>query len=76
MKIFRGLEALQLLLLTLALTSAALGLSATIARVDLGFMLLDMDFSEEASPRARFFRAKLNGGVIDVPAWDSPEVLG
>lgn len=40
MKIFRGLEALQLLLLTLALTSAALGLSATIARVDLGFMLL------------------------------------
>jgi CRISPR-associated protein Cas5d len=43
---------------------------------DLGFMLYDLDFGEPAAPRPRFFRATLRNGSLDVPAWDSPEVLG
>jgi hypothetical protein len=30
-------------------------------------MLRDMDFSNPADPQAMFFRAQMNGGVIDVP---------
>ncbi len=41
---------------------------------DLGFMLHDLDFSNPADPQPRFFRAKLEGGVVQVPAWDSAEV--
>jgi CRISPR-associated protein Cas5d len=43
---------------------------------DLGFMLYDLDFADAATPRPRFFRATLRDGSLDVPAWDSPEVLG
>lgn len=42
---------------------------------DLGFMLYDMDFTEPNDPKPTFFRARMESGVIDVPAWDSAEVL-
>ncbi|ODU33769.1 MAG: type I-C CRISPR-associated protein Cas5 [Thiobacillus sp. SCN 63-374] len=38
---------------------------------DLGFMLHDLDFSKPADPQPRFFRARLENGVVQVPAWDS-----
>ena len=41
---------------------------------DLGFMLYDMDFSDENDPKAMFFRARLDKGVIDVPPITSEEV--
>ena len=41
---------------------------------DLGFMLHDLDFSKPADPQPRFFRARLENGVVSVPAWDSDEV--
>lgn len=43
---------------------------------DLGFMLHDLDFTKPEEPQPRFFRAKLENGVVEVPAWDSGEVLG
>ena len=39
---------------------------------DFGWMLHDIDYAEEMSPR--FFRAVLCGGVIDVPPLDAAEV--
>ncbi len=41
---------------------------------DLGFMLYDMDFTEENDPKPMFFRTQLNHGVIEVPPNDSEEV--
>ncbi len=41
---------------------------------ELGFMLYDMDFTDVNDPRPAFFRAKLEQGIIHVPAWDSAEV--
>lgn len=43
---------------------------------DLGFMLHDLDFSNPVDPAPRFFRAQLNAGVVDVPAWGSEEMRG
>ncbi|MBI5936674.1 MAG: type I-C CRISPR-associated protein Cas5 [Betaproteobacteria bacterium] len=43
---------------------------------DLGFMLHDLDFAKPNDPQPRFFRAKLENGVVEVPAWDSAEVRG
>jgi CRISPR-associated protein Cas5d len=43
---------------------------------DLGFMLYDLDFADPRDPRPRFFRAALREGTLQVPPWDSPEVLG
>lgn len=43
---------------------------------DLGFMLHDLDFTKADDPMPRFFRAKLDKGVVNVPAWDSEEVRG
>jgi len=43
---------------------------------DLGFMLHDLDFSNPADPQPRFFRARMENGVVNVPAWDSEEVRG
>lgn len=43
---------------------------------DLGFMLHDMDFTNPADPQPRFFRAKLENGVVNVPTWYSEEVRG
>lgn len=43
---------------------------------DLGWMLYDLDYSDRASPSPRFFHARIENGVIEVPAWDSEEVRG
>lgn len=43
---------------------------------DLGFMLHDLDFTKPDDPQPRFFRARLDSGVMEVPAWDSEEVRG
>lgn len=39
---------------------------------DLGWMLFDIDYADASSPR--FFRARLSGGVIEVPPWNSAEI--
>lgn len=39
---------------------------------DLGWMLHDIDFAQGMTPR--FFRARMKGGVIEVPPWHSEEV--
>lgn len=43
---------------------------------ELGFMLHDLDFTNPADPAPRFFRAQLENGAVNVPAWDSEEVRG
>lgn len=43
---------------------------------DLGWMLYDLDYSDPADPKPRFFRAQLVNGSLRVPAWDSEEVRG
>jgi CRISPR-associated protein Cas5d len=43
---------------------------------DLGFILHDLDFSDRGNPTPRFFRAKLERGVVNVPSYDSEEVRG
>lgn len=42
---------------------------------DLGFMLYDMDYSDEHNITPMFFRAKMENGVVNVPPVDSKEVL-
>jgi len=42
---------------------------------DLGWMLYDLDYAD-AEPMPRFFRARMDRGVLHVPAWDSEEVRG
>ena len=37
---------------------------------DLGWMLHDLDFGNAASPQPRFFRAQMQAGVIQVPAFE------
>ncbi len=41
---------------------------------ELGFMLYDMDFTNEKDPQAMFFRATMNKGVVIVPPKESEEV--
>jgi CRISPR-associated protein Cas5d len=43
---------------------------------DLGWTLYDMDYSNPADPKPRFFQARLDHGVVNVPAWESEEVRG
>ncbi len=43
---------------------------------DLGWMLLDLDFSDPQDIKPRFFRAVMKDGVIDVPPLYSEEVSG
>ena len=43
---------------------------------ELGWMLHDLDFSNRADPKPRFFQARLVNGVLDIPPFDSPEVRG
>lgn len=43
--------------------------------VDLGWMLLDMDYADPQNIKPLFFRASLQGGVLQVPAIDSEEVV-
>lgn len=42
---------------------------------DLGWMLLDMDYADRSDIQPRFFRATMTDGVIDVPEFDSAEVV-
>lgn len=42
---------------------------------DLGWMLLDLDYSDPENITPRFFRAVLHDGVLEVPPLDSPEVV-
>ena len=42
---------------------------------DLGWMLLDMDYTDRSDIQPRFFRATMTDGVIDVPTLDSVEVV-
>lgn len=41
---------------------------------DLGFMLYDLDFTDETNPKPAFFRPQMNSGVIEIPRWESDEV--
>lgn len=41
---------------------------------ELGLMLLDIDYKHDMTPK--FFRARLRGGVLEVPRWGSSEVMG
>lgn len=41
---------------------------------ELGWMLYDLDYRNTASPEPRFFLARMDKGVIEVPDWDSEEV--
>lgn len=41
---------------------------------DLGFMLYDLDYTDAADPKPRFFRANLKRGVMQMPNWGSEEV--
>ena len=41
---------------------------------DLGWMLHDLDYARAMTPR--FFRAKLRGGILEVPSPESDEVKG
>lgn len=43
---------------------------------DLGWMLLDMDYSDRSNIKPMFFRAVLRDGVLDVPRIDSKAVMG
>lgn len=43
---------------------------------DLGWMLLDMDYSDPANIRPKFFRAVMRDGVIEVPPLYSEGVTG
>ena len=43
---------------------------------DLGWMLLDMDYTDPQNITPRFFRASLTDGVMVVPPWESKEVRG
>lgn len=39
---------------------------------DLGWMLHDIDFADGMTPR--FFRARIEGGVVEIPSWRSDKV--
>lgn len=43
---------------------------------DLGWMLLNMDYTDPQNITPRFFRASLTDGVMVVPPWGSEEVRG
>ncbi|CAK0761223.1 CRISPR pre-crRNA endoribonuclease Cas5d [Gammaproteobacteria bacterium] len=40
----------------------------------LGWMLYDLDYSDPDNPRPRFFNARLEQGILDVPDWNSAEI--
>ena len=37
---------------------------------ELGWMLHDMDYTHPSDPKPRFFRGKMNLGVIEVPSFE------
>lgn len=45
-------------------------------RLDLGWMLLDMDYTDPADIQPRFFRAVLENGCLHVPPMTNEEVMG
>jgi CRISPR-associated protein Cas5d len=56
---------------------APTGYYSAVKELDLGWMLLDMDFSQgPAVPQPRFFRAALKNGVINVPPLWREDVSG
>ncbi|MBU0500001.1 MAG: type I-C CRISPR-associated protein Cas5c [Gammaproteobacteria bacterium] len=42
----------------------------------LGWMLYDLDFGDPNNPLPRFFNARMEQGVVQVPEWESEEVRG
>ena len=42
---------------------------------DLGWMLLDLDYSDPRDIKPKFFRAELKDGVLTVPQWNSEGVM-
>jgi len=42
---------------------------------DLGWMLHDFDFTNSSDPEARYFRAQMKEGVIEVPAFDDERLV-
>lgn len=54
----------------------AVSLEAVPETRDFGWMLYDLDYSDAADPKPRFFRARLSNGILHIPAWDSEEVRG
>lgn len=49
--------------------------SELLGEKDLGWMLLDMDYSDKENIKPMFFRAALRNGVMEVPRLDSAEVV-
>ena len=43
---------------------------------ELGWMLYDLDYSNSADPKPRFFLARLESGAVNIPVWESEEVRG
>lgn len=43
---------------------------------DLGWMLYDLDYRDTNNPTPRFFNARMAGGVVEIPDWNSEEVRG
>jgi CRISPR-associated protein Cas5d len=41
---------------------------------ELGFMLYDLDFTDLNDPKPMFFKAKIENGVVDIPAITSEEI--
>ena len=44
--------------------------------IDLGWMLLDLDYTDPTDIQPRFFRAVLKDGCLNVPSMTSEEVMG
>ncbi len=44
--------------------------------IDLGWMLLDLDYTDPTDIQPRFFRAVLEDGCLNVPSMTSEEVMG
>lgn len=42
---------------------------------DLGYILYDLDFSDPKNPVPAFFRAQIDRGVMQIPDWESEEVI-
>lgn len=46
-----------------------------LGETDMGWMILDHDFSDKANVKTKFFRAKCKNGIIVIPHPDSKEVI-
>jgi len=43
---------------------------------ELGWMFYDLDYGNPSDPKPRFFPARLDNGIVNVPPWESEEVRG